>query len=687
MLELKNVTKVYQTKKKKEVKALEDIDYSFQNKGFYAILGKSGSGKTTLLNLIAGLDKPSSGEIQFMGKSFKRFKGKDFDAYRNTCVGFVFQEFNLFENLNVYKNVALALELQGKQAEEQEIEEVLNRVGISDLMYRNINELSGGQKQRVAIARAIIKNPRIIIADEPTGSLDQEIAIEIFEVLKELSKEYLVILVTHNEEYAIKYAEHILRLSEGRQVEKPEGIEEKAEETLDFEYKKGLSVLSSLKMGFTNLKMSIVRLVLCIALTTMAFSCVGFSLTVSSFSLKDIILDSVVKNQYEDPFVVLKNENFIDEDFKNHINQELGFNFKGFYLYPMEYSGTGLRPSFVSDCLSLDHSSHILEVDEAYLKDLNFSIITGAFPKADDEVLITEYYYQTFLRYGFQNKEITLKPNEVTKEKIIGQTIKGISNAESSFKISGILDTGLEYSKYEHLYHYDTERNPLKHDFNLLKQIQEASYHSLIYVRQGAIQNNPELSYLLDEEYSGIIDAMPQNRNRVEEIYDYLKEQSSEDIQYYLNLGIAKEEEELHTKLLAYQYFSGIAGGIFGVFAVVLLFTLLNFTIERKKREMGVLRALGARPKNIFFIFSSEGFYVFLFSLILSYLGSSLCVILFNSKIKKDWGLIISVYHFEFLQFFILFLIAIFATVLSIFIPVLKVTRRSPAKAIRMEIK
>ena len=219
MLQLRKITKVYKTKQKTKVQALTDINYEFKEKGFYAILGKSGSGKTTLLNIIAGLDKPTRGEVIFEGQAFSSFKGKDFDAYRNTCVGFVFQEFNLLENLNVYKNVSLALELQGRKATEAEIIEVLRKVGIEDLIYRNIYELSGGQKQRVAIARALIKKPRIIIADEPTGSLDQEIAVEIFEILKELSKEYLVILVTHNEEYAETYAEQILHLAEGRQKE------------------------------------------------------------------------------------------------------------------------------------------------------------------------------------------------------------------------------------------------------------------------------------------------------------------------------------------------------------------------------------------------------------------------------------------------------------------------------------
>ena len=199
MLQLRKITKVYKTKQKTKVQALTDINYEFKEKGLYAILGKSGSGKTTLLNIIAGLDKPTSGEVIFEGQAFSSFKGKDFDAYRNTCVGFVFQEFNLLENLNVYKNVSLALELQGRKATEAEIIEVLRKVGIEDLIYRNIYELSGGQKQRVAIARALTTNPKVLLCDEATSALDPNTTRSILKLLKDINKRLgiTVVIITH----------------------------------------------------------------------------------------------------------------------------------------------------------------------------------------------------------------------------------------------------------------------------------------------------------------------------------------------------------------------------------------------------------------------------------------------------------------------------------------------------------
>ena len=159
MIELKNVSKTYKSKKGKSTKALDDVSITFAKKGMTFILGKSGSGKSTLLNLLGGLDKYDSGDILFLGKSSKNFKYEDFDSYRNTYVGFIFQEFNLLEDYDVYENIILALQLQQKEIKEKEIDDLLEKLELKDLKLRKVNELSGGQKQRVAIARALIDYP------------------------------------------------------------------------------------------------------------------------------------------------------------------------------------------------------------------------------------------------------------------------------------------------------------------------------------------------------------------------------------------------------------------------------------------------------------------------------------------------------------------------------------------------
>lgn len=215
MLEIKDVSKIYKSKKS-EVKALDHINLTIQDKGMVFILGKSGSGKSTLVHVIGGLDQFDSGEIIICGKSSKDFKQSDFDSYRNTFIGFIFQEYNIMDNFTVKDNIALALQLQGKKADEKVIDHILKEVDLEDFKDRKPNELSGGQLQRVAIARALIKNPEIIMADEPTGALDSRTSKQVLDTLKKLSKEKLVLIVSHDKEFAKNYADRIIELADGK---------------------------------------------------------------------------------------------------------------------------------------------------------------------------------------------------------------------------------------------------------------------------------------------------------------------------------------------------------------------------------------------------------------------------------------------------------------------------------------
>ena len=214
MLELKDVSKVFKTKNQTVV-ALNNINLYFEKKGLVFITGKSGSGKTTLLNIIGGLDDATSGEVVINGKSTKDFSKSDYDSYRNTYIGFVFQEYNLIDNMTVQENLSLATELQGTLKNDENIKKVLDKVGIEDVLSRYPKELSGGQRQRVAIARAIIKNPSVVMADEPTGALDTSNGLQIITLLKKLSKEKLVIVVSHDMNLANKFADRIINIEDG----------------------------------------------------------------------------------------------------------------------------------------------------------------------------------------------------------------------------------------------------------------------------------------------------------------------------------------------------------------------------------------------------------------------------------------------------------------------------------------
>lgn len=215
MLELKNVTKVY-TGKGGAVKALDDVSLRFPEKGLVFLLGKSGSGKSTLLHIAGGLDSPTEGEIVVLGKSSKDFTESDYDGYRNAYVGFIFQEYNVLDEFTVEENIALALQLQGKPQTKEKIAVILREVDLLSLADRKPNTLSGGQKQRVAIARALVKDPKIVLADEPTGALDSQTGKQVFEILKKLARERLVIVVSHDREFAEAYADRIIELKDGR---------------------------------------------------------------------------------------------------------------------------------------------------------------------------------------------------------------------------------------------------------------------------------------------------------------------------------------------------------------------------------------------------------------------------------------------------------------------------------------
>ena len=215
MLQTIGLTKIYKPKKGVPVKALNNVSIKFPDTGMVFLLGKSGSGKSTLLNLLGGLDKYDGGEIIIKDVSSKDFKQKHFDSYRNTYVGFIFQEYNVLDEFSVGANIALALELQGRRADDEQINRILREVDLDGYGARKPNELSGGQKQRVAIARALVKNPEIIMADEPTGALDSNTGRQIFDTLKKLSKDKLVLVVSHDREFAEQYADRIIELSDG----------------------------------------------------------------------------------------------------------------------------------------------------------------------------------------------------------------------------------------------------------------------------------------------------------------------------------------------------------------------------------------------------------------------------------------------------------------------------------------
>ncbi len=256
MLRLENLQKVYKTSGD-DVHALKGLSVSFRNSEFVAILGPSGCGKTTLLNIIGGLDKATDGDLFIDGISTKGFKDRDWDTYRNERIGFVFQSYNLIPHQTVLENVELALRIAGVKKEERiaRSKEILAKVGLESELHKKPNQLSGGQCQRVAIARALVNDPEILLADEPTGALDTKTSIQIMDLLKEVAKDRLVIMVTHNPELAGKYANRIINLLDGEIVGDSNPYQEKPDDIIPYEGRKKsyLPLHSAFGLSWKNL--------------------------------------------------------------------------------------------------------------------------------------------------------------------------------------------------------------------------------------------------------------------------------------------------------------------------------------------------------------------------------------------------------------------------------------------------
>ena len=312
MLQLKNIVKTYEMGDTTQT-ALKGVSVSFRENEFVSILGQSGSGKTTLLNIIGGLDRYTDGDLIINGISTKQYTDADWDAYRNHSIGFIFQSYNLIPHQTVLSNVEMALTLSGvskKERKERAIE-VLEKVGLSEHIHKRPNQMSGGQMQRVAIARALINNPDILLADEPTGALDSETSVQIMDLLKEIAKDKLVVMVTHNPELAEKYSTRIVNLLDGQIISDTnpfEPTENSATNNSEKVKKVSMSFLTALSLSFNNLRTKKARTIL----TAFAGSIgiIGIALILSLSTGMSSYIDEIQKDTMESYPITIGTESF-----------------------------------------------------------------------------------------------------------------------------------------------------------------------------------------------------------------------------------------------------------------------------------------------------------------------------------------------------------------------------------------
>lgn len=780
MLELKNIKKSY-TVGDIKTKALDGIDIAFRDKEFVAILGASGSGKTTCLNIIGGLDRYDSGELIIKGKKTKDFKDVDWDAYRNHSIGFVFQSYNLISHISIVENVELGMTLGGvsKSERNKKAIEILKKVGLGEHLHKKPNQLSGGQMQRVAIARALTNEPEILLCDEPTGALDSQTSIQIMDLIKEISRERLVIMVTHNPELASQYADRIVKFQDGKVVSdsNPYDVKEKNNE---FSLKRtSMSFFTALKLSFNNIKtkkgrtfltalassIGIIGIAVILSLST------GFQTKIDEFqsdamkefpimisqgmmqvdaeSMKDLSTQMGKEREYVDSDEVylydpaemnIIHQNILDDEFIEYINnvdpsiasgigyvrmtnmnliRKIGDN-----VEPVSISSgvmgmaSGSRSSGMS---SMALSSYPVETDAnatTYLEK-NYELVAGEYPKDEFELVLVvntrnKINYQTLKNLGFETDNV----DSIKFDEIVGTEFKLVNNDDYYVKTPfGNFMPGTDFTKI-----YDSENNKTLRISGIVRQGKDSD---VALLAPGLAYSDKLLQLVIKENIdSEIVKAQKEsdhnvmtmqeiNENDKESFISYLggsykpvmvmiypngfdeKDLLTDYLDAY-NEGKDNEDKIIYTDLAS--TISAMSSGIMNAITIVLIsFAAISLVVSlimisiityvsvlERTKEIGILRALGARKKDITRVFDAETFILGVFSGTLGVVIAYLLSLPINSIIYKMTDLK-NVSDLKIIYAIALIALSTILTMLGGHIPAKMASRKDAVEALRTE--
>ena len=503
MIKLTNLTKIYKRKGSSEdVVALNDINLSFDKKGFVAILGASGSGKTTLLNIIGGLDKATAGSLIVDGLSTNEFSAKEWDAYRNAKIGFVLQNCYLLNHLNVRDNIAIKLQINRRKKKEinELVDQAIEQVGLTDKKFDKPKALSGGQKQRVAIARAIVNKPTVILADEPTGALDSKTGTQIMELLKELSKDHLVVMVTHNNEYASKYADRVVELKDGRIINDSCPPVLSDEEIGTSLRKVSIPVTTTFKWGLKNLVIKKYSTLAIIAAASLGLAGVGLILSISSgvkaafanaearaFGRYPVQISSYSKQSSEGSSTSYKKyttEESVFVDYSNYVMQE-HYNFMSdrFLNYMHEMPSKNYYVSYESS--STTFNIFAKANDSRYIK---VSSTGSLFYKGvDDDRFINDQYDCLKGKLPSNEHELALVVDAYNRVNVaslysLGFDVDTSAASDAKFSFDEVLGKTYHYVTNNDYYTYDVDAGYYKRTAKTYKQFYEDSTFELTIV-------------------------------------------------------------------------------------------------------------------------------------------------------------------------------------------------------------
>lgn len=781
MLQLKDLRKSYHVGDT-VTHALDDVSISFRNQEFVAILGPSGSGKTTLLNVVGGLDRYDSGDLIINGKSTKNFKETDWDAYRNNSVGFVFQNYNLISHLSIIANVELGMNLSGVSASERHKRamDALTQVGLKEHISKNPNQLSGGQMQRVAIARALANNPDILLCDEPTGALDTETSEQIMKLIKELSKDRLVVMVTHNPKLAQEYAIRIVNFQDGKILNDSNPfIPEEEKDTFKLKRTK-MSYWNAIKLSFTNImtkkgrttltafasSIGIISIAVVLALsngfqkqidTTMSKALAKYPVTINQTATdassvadrneseknvknrgyltveKDKLQESTHQNKINQEYVNYVKK--INPNYANNISYQRGINLnlltrsknkiKRVQFSPIAansdssqaaaqmrmqaISATGLGSSVFPTTLNSSKSNFLKE---------NYQLLSGAWPhKATDLVLVTDNENKLNINI-IKNLGLKAKAGEkLNYQKFVGKKFKVVDNddyyqklptgmfipqkisnsmydnSKTQMQIVGVirpkdensmalLSSGIAYSD-------QLTQNIIKK--NKKSEIVRAQKKAKQNVMTGQDMNAREKKQMLQSIGGSTIPTSimiyPNDFDAKDKVLDYLDK---------WNRGKKRKNKIIYTDMsnAVTSMTGGLLNGITTVlvaFAAISLVTsmimigILTYTsvLERTK-EIGVLKALGARKKDITRVFDAETFILGVFSGVLGVVVAWLLVFPINSILYSITDLA-NVAQLNPIHALILILISTVLTMLGGHLPARMAAKKDAAIALRSE--
>ena len=756
MLSVKNIYKSYGTKDNK-YPVLKDINLNFRQNEFVAILGPSGSGKTTLLNILGGLDRYDSGDLIINGKSTKQFKERDWDSYRNKSIGFVFQSYNLISHISILSNVEMGLTLGNINRSEARKKAVaaLEKVGLKEHIHKKPNQLSGGQMQRVAIARALVNNPDIILADEPTGALDSKTSTQIMDLIKEIAKDKLVIMVTHNDTLADIYASRIIKLSDGKIVSDSNPYEAK-KENKEYNLKRTkMSFITALGLSLNNIKTKKGRTLLTsfaasigiIGISLVLSLSNGFQKQIDNFEkdtlsnmpiliLKDGIdmseaVSTITVNgnddtEYPDDKIVRKEKdvetvshsNKLDDNYLSYLN-----NIDSSYLSGMSYSRYTRMNLLVKndeDVVPFDYNLSPLpenkngEID-SLMKD-NYDLMAGSYATSSNELMLIVDSYN---RISSKLYELLGLSDDTSFDSLIGKEIKLINNDDYYTEFNNIYISNTDYKKM-----YDSSENTTLKIAGILRgkkdnQFGQMAGSGLSY--KGDLLNN----YIAKNKESKIVKAQEEAEYNVltgkkfdesvtkelilsllggndipYSIYIYPKDFASKDkiIEYLdkYNEGKSDEDKIVYTDYASTvtDLSSGIMNGItlvlIGFSSVSLIVSSIMISIityisvlERTK-EIGILRSLGARKKDISRVFNAEtciiGFVSGVMGVGIAYLLTFPINIVIKNATKLSNVALLSVTHVV-----VMITISVVITMIGGLIPAKMASKKDPVIALRTE--